>query len=131
MHADPEPATEHRLDPRARQVVEAAAILEISEYELLAMAFREWYGRSPRREDLDPLFGPYMFDGVTPYWAVSLARQIITLHDHGRLRHSRFRVPPQPPATLRDIITGVGQSVLLLALFGLIWYLASVYVPFR
>lgn len=119
------------LDPRARQVIEAAAILEISEYELLAMAFREWHGRPPRGEDLDPLFGPYMLDGVTPYWAVSLARQVISLYEHGRLRESRFRAPARPPATPRDIVTGIAQSLLLLALFGLIWYVASVYEPFR
>lgn len=131
MHASPEPAAERALDPRARQVIEAAAILEISEYELLAMAFREWFGRAPRRQDLDPLFGPYMFDGVTPYWAVALARQIIALHEQGRLHHSRFRAPSHPPATPRDIVTGIGQSVLLLALVGFIWYLASVYPPLR
>lgn len=131
MHTASEPVTGHRLDPRACQVVEAAAILDISEYELLAMAFREWYGRPPRREDLDPLFGPYMFEGVTPFWAVSLARRIIALYQDGRLRQSRYRAPARPPATLRDVITGVGQSLLLLALFGLIWYAASVYVPFR
>lgn len=131
MHATHDLAGDRRLDPRARQVIEAAAILEISEYELLAMAYREWYGRSPRREDLDALFGPYMFDGVTPFWAVSLARQIIALHDQGRLRESRFRAPAHPPATLRDIITGTSQCLLLLALVGLIWYLVSVYPPLR
>lgn len=131
MRTVTEPATDHPLDPRARQVVEAAAILEISEYELLAMAFREWFGRPPRREELDPLFGPYMFDGVTPYWAVSLARQVITAYEHGRLPESRFRAPARPRATLRDVITGIGQSLLLLALVGLVWYAASVYVPPR
>lgn len=129
MHASPDPAADRALDPRARQVIEAAAILEIPEYELLAMAFREWFGRAPRRQDLDALFGPYMFDGVTPYWAVALARQVIALHEQGRLDHSRFRAPSHPPATLRDIVTGIGQSVLLLALVGFIWYLASDYPP--
>lgn len=104
-------------------------MLEISEYELLAMAYREWYGRPPRREDLDALFGPYMFDGSTPYWAVALARQVITLYEHGRLAESRFRSPAHPPPTVRELVTGIGQSVLLLTVLWLIWYAVSVYAP--
>lgn len=122
------PAQRH-LDPRARQVIDAAAMLEIPEYEFLAMAYREWYGRPPPREILDALFGPYMFDGTTPYWAVSLARQVIALYESGRLDESRFRSPAHPPATLRDLVTAIGQSVILLAVLWLIWYAVTVYRP--
>lgn len=131
MHATPDPAADRWLNPRTRRVIEAAAILEIPEYDLLAMAFREWYGRSPRRADLDALFGPYMFDGVTPFWAVSLARQVIALHEQGRLRESRFRAPAHPPPTLRDIVTGISQCVLLLTVVGLIWYVVTIYEPLQ
>lgn len=119
----------HRLDPRARQVIEAAAILEISEYELLDMAYREWFGRPPRAAELSDVFGPYMFDGRTPYWAVALARQIITLYNQGRLAESRFRAMMRPPPTLRDILTAVSQSVLLLLLAWFIYYAASSWQP--
>lgn len=119
-----------RLDPAARQVIEAAAILEISEYELLDMAYREWYGRPPRAHVLSDAFGPYMFDGRTPFWAVALARQIIDLYNEGRLAQSRFRAVMRPPPTLRELLTAAAQSVLLLLLFGLIYYAASTYTPY-
>ena len=129
MQAIRERPPRDRMDPRARQVIDAAAILEISEYELLDMAYREWFGRPPSARELNEVFGPYMFDGVTPYWAASLARQVIALHDEGRLEQSRFRPAARPPPSLRDILTAIAQSVLLLLLFWLIYHLASTYHP--
>lgn len=119
----------HRLDPRARQVIEAAAILEISEYELLDMAYREWFGRPPRAAELSDVFGPYMFNGTTPFWAVSLARQVIALYNDGRLAESRFRAVMRPPPTLREIFVAASQSVLLLLLAWFIYYVASTHQP--
>lgn len=117
------------LDPNARQVIDAAAILEISEYELLALAYREWYGRAPCTDELGAVFGPYMFHGRTPFWAVALARQVIALHDAGQLAESRFARAGQPPPRLRDLLTAAAQSVLLLVVFGLIYYSAAGYQP--
>lgn len=119
----------NRLDPRTRKVIEAAAILEISEYEFLDMAYREWFGYPPRARELSDVFGPYMFDGTTPFWAVALARQVIALYDQGRLADSRFRAVMRPPPTLRDLLAAAGQSVLLLLLFGMIYYAAAGYTP--
>ncbi len=118
------------LDPGARLVIEAAAILEISEYELLDLAYREWYGRPPPARVLSDAFGPYMFHGRTPFWAVPLAREVIALYREGRLEQSRFRAVMRPPPTLRDLLVAAVQSVLLLLLFGLIWYAASAHVPY-
>ncbi|MDX1610433.1 MAG: hypothetical protein R3225_09960 [Halofilum sp. (in: g-proteobacteria)] len=125
MQSRPRRRTGPPLDPAARQVIEAAAILEISEYELLDLAYREWFGRPPRPAALNDAFGPYMFHGRTPFWAVALAREIIALDDAGRLAGSRFRAALKPPPTLRELVTAAGQSALLLLLFGLIWYAAT------
>lgn len=118
------------LDPGARQVIEAAAILEISEYELLDLAYREWYGRPPRPDALRDAFGPHMFHGRTPFWAVALAREVIALDAEDRLARSRFRAVRRPPPTLRELATAAGQSVLLLLLFGLLWYAAATHAPY-
>lgn len=117
------------LDPNAGLVIDAAAILEIPEYELLALAYREWYGRAPRTHELGAVFGPYMFHGRTPFWAVALARQVIALHDAGQLAGSRFARGGQPPPRLRDLLTAAAQSVLLLVVFGLIYYGVVSYQP--
>lgn len=112
--------TDRRLDPWARQVIEAAAILEVSEYDVLSMAFREHFGRSPRTGEIGRIFGPYMFDGTTPNWAAALAEEVIDLYDRDQLARSRFHSAARP-RTLRDVVIGIGQSVLIVVLFGLIY----------
>lgn len=129
MQASHDQRARAALDPNARQVIDAAAILEISEYELLALAYREWYGRAPCTQELSAAFGPYMFHGRTPFWAVALARQVIALHDAGKLAESRFARAGQPPPRLRDLLTAAAQSVLLLVVFGLIYYSVVSYQP--
>ena len=104
------------LDPRSRTFIQAAGLLEISEYDLMAIAYREWYGQSASRQVLERHFRPYMFGGPPPFWAHRLATEVLELDDRGELKSSRFGVEPPPKATSREIMTGVSQTLILICL---------------
>ncbi|MEX0729208.1 MAG: hypothetical protein WED00_04150 [Aquisalimonadaceae bacterium] len=109
------------LDPRTRDIIQAAAMLEISEFDFMAIAFREWYGKEPACEQISAHFRPYMFGGVPPFWAHRLALEVLRLYDDGQLDRSRFGILPPPPATMREVATGIGQVLFLLAVLYIIF----------
>lgn len=102
------------LDPRSRDVIQAAAMLEISEFEFMRIAHREWYGREAGQDNLMSYFAPYMFGAPPPFWAHRLAREVILLHETRRLDRSRFGINPAPPTTLREVAIGISQLIFLL-----------------
>jgi len=123
------PRRPSEFDPSAGPVVEAAGILETSEYEILRIAFAETFGREPRPEELGRFFSRYLLTGWTPWWATAVAREVIELYDTGKLPESRFAVERRPPATRRELLAGIFQSLLLLAVFGMIYVMFSGYQP--
>lgn len=119
----------HHLPPEAQDVVDAASILEISEYDLLALAYEERFGRKPRPVELGRVFTPYMLDGETPEWGTALAREIIGLYERGELPESRFAIMLRPPATWREWLSGILESLLVLGVLWLIYYAFATYQP--
>ena len=121
-------AGEPMISAEVMAVMEAAAILEISEYDLLVLAYEERFGRSPARAEIDRVFVPYMLAGRAPNWAVGVAEEIIALYESDRLGESRFRVRARPPTT-RDILIGLAQCVLLLVVLWIIFVMFDTYHP--
>lgn len=67
------------------EVARAANLLQIGEFQLLQLAFREWFGRDIPPGETDRLFGAYMFHNQVPHWARHFARRIIGLDAAGLL----------------------------------------------
>ncbi len=61
----------------ADPILEAAALLEVQEFDLFARAHRWWFGRPLDRERLERVFAAYMFAGVVPPWARHYAREVL------------------------------------------------------
>ncbi|PIW26573.1 MAG: hypothetical protein COW30_14275 [Rhodospirillales bacterium CG15_BIG_FIL_POST_REV_8_21_14_020_66_15] len=86
----------------ARAVRAAAAILNLSEYDLFQLAFERWWGRPPRNGELEPAFVAFLFDQGTPHWARHFARRVLDEAEAGTLDRAalgagRFkRVVPLP-----------------------------------
>ena len=68
-----------------REVGQAANILQVGEFQLLQLAYREWHGGDLPEDQVDRLFHAYMIDSTVPHWARHYARQIIRLNDAGRV----------------------------------------------
>ncbi len=110
-------------------VTEAAGILETSEYEVLRIAFTETFGREPGVTEMGRVFSRYLMTDATPQWAVNVALEVIELYDAGKLPESRFAVQARPPATLRELLSGLFQSLLLLAILGMIYFWFATWEP--
>ncbi|MCP1676337.1 hypothetical protein J2T57_003498 [Natronocella acetinitrilica] len=109
------------LDPQSRDVIQAAGMLEISEYDFMAIAYREWFGSSATRQALEGYFRPYMFGDPPPFWAHRLALEVLDLHERGQLKNSRFAVDPPPRATMRDVSMGITQLIIMLCVLWIIF----------
>ncbi len=96
----------------AGPILEAAAVLEVKEFDLFALAHRWWFGRRLDRERLERVFAAYMFAGAVPPWARHYAREILrelrsAAPDLTRLGVERPRAQarlPRPPRQARHIV---------------------------
>lgn len=66
-------------------VCSAANVLQIGEFQLLQLAYADWFGRDLPEALLDPLFASYMLRNQVPPWARHFARAVLTLDAAGRL----------------------------------------------
>ncbi len=90
-------------------VLEAAAALEVKEFDLFALAHRWWFGRGADARVLERVFAAYMFAGAVPPWARHYAREILRELGSGAPDFTRFglqrpRAPARPPRQARHIL---------------------------
>jgi len=58
-------------------VVKAANILQVGEFQLLQLAYREWHSKDLPEALISKLFSSYMLKDQVPHWARHYARKII------------------------------------------------------
>jgi hypothetical protein len=100
------------LSKDALDLLHAAAALEIREYKLFELAYREWYGEKPLNHVIEAHFSNYMFHRQIPAWVRSFSRQIVDLHERDALDPRQFGIY-QPLPSRRLIRIGRAFSVFL------------------
>ena len=93
----------------AGPVLEAAAALEVKEFDLFALAHRWWFGRGADARVLERVFAAYMFAGAVPPWARHYAREILRELRSGAPDLTRFGLQRpsaqgRPPRQARHIL---------------------------
>jgi len=71
--------------PERAEVARAANLLQVGEFQLLQLAFADWFGRDIPKSEADRLFASYMMRDQVPPWARHFARRIIALDEAGEL----------------------------------------------
>lgn len=66
-------------------VISAANQLQIGEFQLLQLAYREWFDRDLPEALVSKLFTSYMLHNRVPHWARHYARSIIDGYESGAL----------------------------------------------
>jgi hypothetical protein len=66
-------------------VAKAANILQVGEFQLLQLAYREWHDKNLPETMVSLLFSSYMLKDEVPHWARHYARKIINAEANGRL----------------------------------------------
>jgi|APTNR8051073442_1049403.scaffolds.fasta_scaffold03296_6 hypothetical protein len=80
-----DPQHEERGQGERRLISAAANILQVGEFQLLQLAYREWYGSDLPVALVDRLFTNYMLHNDVPPWARHYARLILSRDDRGAL----------------------------------------------
>ncbi len=72
-------------DPERAVVAQAANLLQVGEFQLLQLAYKDWFGEDMPKALVDNLFHTYMLYNEVPHWARQYARKIIAVEGRGEL----------------------------------------------
>ena len=61
------------------EVARAANLLQVGEFQVLQLAYKDWFDKEMPSHECDRLFGAYMLHNQVPHWARRYARHIIGL----------------------------------------------------
>jgi hypothetical protein len=107
---------EKRMSRDVLVVLEAAARLDISEFELFRLAHERWFGGPIDDDRLEKLYLPYMFRDEVPVWVRHLARDILATTDDA-LDPADFGVRPRP-LSMATYQRGLRLSLWVILVFG-------------
>ena len=66
-------------DPKRSEILHAANLLQIGEFQLIQLAYKVWYGEDLSEDKINNIFSEYMITGIIPIWVKSYARDILKL----------------------------------------------------
>lgn len=117
---------ERELGERAL-VCSAANVLQIGEFQVLQLAYRNWFGQDLSEALIDRLFASYMLRNEVPHWARHFARDILDRDAAGGLdpNHSAWHrydpshasTPPTHGARAYLTTAGVVALALIVTIF--------------
>ena len=108
---------EKRMDPDALDVLEATALLDVTEFELFHLAHLRWFGHALDDAAMERLYLPYMFQGRVPPWVRDLARRVVEAGEAGPVDLAAFGVRPRP-LTMDMWQRGLRLSLWVVVVFG-------------
>jgi len=65
--------------PKRSEILHAANLLQIGEFQLIQLAYKAWYGKNLPEDKIDKIFSEYMITGIIPIWVTYYARDILKL----------------------------------------------------
>ena len=66
-------------DPKRSEILYAANLLEIGEFQLIQLAYKVWYKEDLPENKINKIFEEYMITGVIPIWVTYYAKDILKL----------------------------------------------------
>ncbi len=115
LHPDRE-----ELEMEDRMVVASAAnILQVGEFQLLQLAYQEWFGEDLPEAMVTQLFTAYMLRNEVPHWARHYARLILMREEQGTLAENDARYHRYDHQYHTSVPRGVQQFCLVSGLLAL------------
>ncbi len=109
------------IDPDLWDLLQASSLLEIKEYDVFKLAYKEWFGCKPQPHVAEAHFANYMFNQQIPVWVRRYARKVVELNERGDLNPRDLGVyQPLPSKKLKrvgKVYTAVLLAVLLYLTF--------------
>ena len=66
-------------NPKRSEILHAANLLQIGEFQLIQLAYKIWYKEDLPEERINKIFNEYMITGIIPIWVTYYARDILKL----------------------------------------------------
>ena len=83
----------HKTLPNEQQsVLDAVALLDITEYELFKLAYQNWFGEEIADPELEPYYVRYMFYQEIPPWVRYYVRKIQYLEKNNKLNKNALGI---------------------------------------
>ena len=68
-------------NPKRSEILNAANLLQIGEFQLIQLAYKVWYKKDLPEEKINKIFSEYMVSGIIPIWVTYYARDIIKMEN--------------------------------------------------
>jgi len=68
-------------NPKRSEILHAANLLHIGEFQLIQLAYKVWYKEDLPEEKINKIFSHYMVSGIIPIWVTYYARDIIKMEN--------------------------------------------------
>ena len=68
-------------NPKRSEILHAANLLQIGEFQLIQLAYKIWYNKDLPEEKISKIFSEYMISGIIPIWVTYYARDIIKMEN--------------------------------------------------
>ena len=66
-------------NPKRSEIIHAANLLQIGEFQLIQLAYKVWYKQDLPEEKISKIFSEYVVSGVIPIWVTYYAEDIIKM----------------------------------------------------
>ncbi len=113
---------EKNMSDDIADVLEAAALLQVTEFRIFELAYKEWFGRRPRPYIIERYFNDYMFNQAVPGWVTHFCRRVVALGHAGELDPRDFGIYYRLPSRRMARIGQLYIAFLLAAFLGLVWF---------
>ena len=67
-------------NPKRSEILHAANLLQIGEFQLIQLAYKVWYKEDLPEEKINKIFSEYMVTGIIPIWVTDYAQNILKLN---------------------------------------------------
>ena len=67
-------------NPKRSEVLNAANLLHIGEFQLVQLAYKSWYNKNLPEDKINKIFSEYMVTGIIPIWVTHYAQDILKLN---------------------------------------------------
>ena len=68
-------------DPKRSEILNAANLLQVGEFQLIQLAYKVWYKNDLPEEKINKIFSQYMISGIIPIWVTYYAKDIIKMEN--------------------------------------------------
>ena len=66
-------------NPKRSEILHAANLLHVGEFQLIQLAYKNWYTEDLPEDKINIIFSEYMVSGIIPIWVTHYAQDILKL----------------------------------------------------